>query len=224
MLRRVFTRMFFVGGPMEHQHRKDSLVLIARSLLETIFGNVWGICTLCQIMWTGCPCLASMLACFLLTVTQQSSCLYGGTTRYHIDCCVTMYNEKALNPVQTWLPGFSAMCRYTTIDMASLPASSTLDKREGMRSLISSIERDEIKAVFLMSEYTFYRDAAAIADLRFFTMLCRQHGVFVITPQVVYDFADPASARLFLFAIEATSFAISTRIGRKTTHNKRNQA
>lgn len=107
---------------------------------------------------------------------------------------------------------------------SGLPASSTLDKREGMRSLISSIERDEIKAVFLTSEYTFYRDAAAIADLRFFTTLCRQHGVFVITPQVVYDFADPASARLFLFAIEAASFAISTRINKKTTRNKRNQA
>jgi hypothetical protein len=37
----------------------------------------------------------------------------------HIDCCVTMYNEKVLNPVQTWLPGFSAICLYTTIGMAS---------------------------------------------------------------------------------------------------------
>ena len=37
----------------------------------------------------------------------------------HIDFCVTMYNEKALNPIQTWLPGFSAMCRYTTFGMAS---------------------------------------------------------------------------------------------------------
>jgi len=39
--------------------------------------------------------------------------------RYHIDCCVTMYNEKAQNPVQTWLLGFSARCRYTTFSMAS---------------------------------------------------------------------------------------------------------
>jgi hypothetical protein len=39
--------------------------------------------------------------------------------RCHIDCCVTMYNEKVLNPVQTWLPGFSAICLYTTIGMAS---------------------------------------------------------------------------------------------------------
>jgi len=31
-----------------------------------------------------------------------------------------MYNEKALNPVQTWLPSFSAMCRYTTFGMASI--------------------------------------------------------------------------------------------------------
>jgi DNA invertase Pin-like site-specific DNA recombinase len=107
---------------------------------------------------------------------------------------------------------------------SGLPPSSTLDKREGMRSLISSIEQDEIKAVFLTSEHTLYRDAAAIVDLRFFTQLCRRHGVFVITPQAVYDFADPASARLFLFAIEATNFTISRRIGKKTTRNKRNQA
>jgi DNA invertase Pin-like site-specific DNA recombinase len=106
---------------------------------------------------------------------------------------------------------------------SGLPASSTLDKREGLQSLISTIERDEIKTVFLMSERTLYRDAT-IADLSFFTQLCRRHRVFVITPQAVYDFADPASARLFLFALEAASIAISTRTGRKTTHNKRNQA
>jgi hypothetical protein len=27
----------------------------------------------------------------------------------HTKCCVTMYNEKVLNSVQTWLPGFSAI-------------------------------------------------------------------------------------------------------------------
>ncbi len=37
----------------------------------------------------------------------------------HIDCCVTMYKEKTLNPFQTWLPGFSEMCRYTRFGMAS---------------------------------------------------------------------------------------------------------
>jgi hypothetical protein len=31
-----------------------------------------------------------------------------------------MYNEKALNPVQTWLPDFSAMCHCTKFGMASL--------------------------------------------------------------------------------------------------------
>jgi hypothetical protein len=31
-----------------------------------------------------------------------------------------MYNEKALNSIQTWLPGFSAMYQYTTIEMASI--------------------------------------------------------------------------------------------------------
>jgi len=30
-----------------------------------------------------------------------------------------MHNDKVLNSVQTWLPGFSAMYHYTTFGMAS---------------------------------------------------------------------------------------------------------
>ncbi len=37
----------------------------------------------------------------------------------HLDCCVTTHNEKVLNPVQTWLSGFSAMYHYTKYGMAS---------------------------------------------------------------------------------------------------------
>ncbi len=37
-----------------------------------------------------------------------------------------MYNEKVLNSVQTWLPGFSAMYHYTTFDMASAAEATTL--------------------------------------------------------------------------------------------------
>ncbi len=33
-----------------------------------------------------------------------------------------MYNEKVLNSVQTWFPGFSAMCHYTKFGMASAAA------------------------------------------------------------------------------------------------------
>jgi hypothetical protein len=39
--------------------------------------------------------------------------------------CYTMYNEKALNPVQTWLSDFSAMYNYTKFDMASAPLVSS---------------------------------------------------------------------------------------------------
>jgi TaqI-like C-terminal specificity domain len=35
--------VFFVSGPLEQQHRKDSLVLFLRSFLETTCGSVWGI-------------------------------------------------------------------------------------------------------------------------------------------------------------------------------------
>ncbi len=39
--------------------------------------------------------------------------------RCHAEYCVTMHNDKMLNSVQTWLPGFSAMCHYTKFGMAS---------------------------------------------------------------------------------------------------------
>src|SRR5260370_38846054 len=39
--------------------------------------------------------------------------------RCHAECCVTVYNDKMLNSVQAWLPGFSAMYHYTKFDMAS---------------------------------------------------------------------------------------------------------
>jgi ATP-dependent helicase YprA (DUF1998 family) len=38
----------------------------------------------------------------------------------HTESCVTMYNEKALNLVQTWLPDFSALCHSATFGMASV--------------------------------------------------------------------------------------------------------
>jgi len=38
----------------------------------------------------------------------------------HIDCCVLMCSEKVLNPVQTWLPSFSAM-HHVAIGRTSRP-------------------------------------------------------------------------------------------------------
>jgi hypothetical protein len=40
--------------------------------------------------------------------------------RCYIDFCVMLCNETAFNPVQIWLSGFAAMCRSTTVGMASL--------------------------------------------------------------------------------------------------------
>jgi len=39
------------------------------------------------------------------------------------DYCVTMYDEETLNPVQSWLPGFTGTCRYTRFGMASYSVS-----------------------------------------------------------------------------------------------------
>ena len=52
----------------------------------------------------------------LKTMIQARSLLRG----CHAGCSVTMYNEKALNLVQTWLPDFSAICHYAKFGMASV--------------------------------------------------------------------------------------------------------
>jgi len=44
---------------------------------------------------------------------------FGGVPKAHEGCCVTMYNEKVLNSIQIWLPGFSAMCHYTKFGIVS---------------------------------------------------------------------------------------------------------
>ncbi len=46
--------------------------------------------------------------------------------RCYIEYCVIIYNEKAFNPIQTWLSGFSAMRRSTTVGMASVRHSETM--------------------------------------------------------------------------------------------------
>jgi len=37
-----------------------------------------------------------------------------------IECCTTVYSEKALNPVQIWIPGLSAICRSARFGMLSI--------------------------------------------------------------------------------------------------------
>jgi hypothetical protein len=54
--------------------------------------------------------------------------------------CYTMYNEKALNPVQTWLLDFSAMCHYTKFGMISASAASAENELEWDQRLQRSVE------------------------------------------------------------------------------------
>ncbi len=64
--------------------------------------------------------------CNALQRARQKTKKYGANApqlraiRCSIDFCVMRCNETAFNPVQTWLSGFSAMCRSTTVGMASL--------------------------------------------------------------------------------------------------------
>jgi len=56
---------------------------------------------------------------------------------------LTVYNEKALNPVSTWLPGFSALWQYTTFGTAS--------KEILYRMLCNDVQRKGIKSPGLAS-------------------------------------------------------------------------
>src|SRR2546429_1753930 len=96
----------------------------------------------------------------------------------------------------------------TIFNDTGIPASAPLEKREGLRELITAIERDELKTVLLSGVYNLYRDATL--DINFFIELCRRHGVFVATPETVYDFTNPAHVHLFLFSLEAVSVILST--------------
>src|SRR5712692_10559655 len=70
----------------------------------------------------------SMFYRFLCNVMQRASQKakrYGVNApqlraiRCSIDFCVMLCNEMAFNPVQTWFSDFAAMCRSTTVGMAS---------------------------------------------------------------------------------------------------------
>ena len=105
---------------------------------------------------------------------------------------------------------------------SGLPATAALEKREGMRELISAIEHDAVKAVFIRSEYSLYRDAR-LADMLFFVLLCQQHNVVVITPDMVYDFSNVLHGKLFQFRLEGASFVLSAKALRNRTRQQLGQ-
>lgn len=92
-----------------------------------------------------------------------------------------------------------------------IPATTPLEKREGMGELIAAIERGEVKAVLLPTVYSLYRDAS-LADIQFFIDLCKRHGVTVGTPDTMFDFHNLAHVRLFIFALESEQFTIYARM------------
>ncbi len=60
---------------------------------------------------------SNSLKCSCLTLSLQVS--KSRNRMLYRECCVTLYCEKVLKSVQTWLPGFSAMGHYTTFAIAS---------------------------------------------------------------------------------------------------------
>jgi hypothetical protein len=60
------------------------------------------------------------LICFFNKLNAFTAC---GGFGCHIGFCVKMYNEKALNSVQTRLSGFSALYHYAKYGMASVKKS-----------------------------------------------------------------------------------------------------
>src|SRR5260370_36876543 len=53
-------------------------------------------------------------------LTNNPSLLIGPVTRCHLDYCVTVCSEKALNSGQIWLSGFSTVYHYTKFGTASV--------------------------------------------------------------------------------------------------------
>lgn len=88
--------------------------------------------------------------------------------------------------------------------------TTALSEREALCALVAALGRDEVRTVFLLSEYSLSRDASLI-DVNYFIELCRQRGVSVVTRTQIYDFQDPVQVRLFRFVLEAGSFMVYAR-------------
>ena len=111
------------------------------------------------------------------------------------------------------------------IDMdAGVSGTTKIDERPGMKYLFDLITRGEISAVACQDEDRLFRDVTQI-QVNIFIEACRTSNVLVITPNMVYDFANDLTgsfhARQFRFKSEMAAEYISTVILGKLNRAKR---
>jgi hypothetical protein len=71
-----------------------------------------------------------------------------------------------------------------------------LAQHEGMQTLLSLIERDEIKVVITINETFLFRDATP-AQVKEFIRLSQEHQVIFLILERIYDFTNPMHISLF---------------------------
>ena len=111
------------------------------------------------------------------------------------------------------------------IDMdAGVSGMKRIDERDGMRQLFGLITERKVRAVACQDEDRLFRDVTQI-QVNIFIEACRKACVLVITPSMVYNFADERSgtfhARQFRFKAEMAAEYISAIILGKMNRAKK---
>jgi len=115
--------------------------------------------------------------------------------------------------------------KIVMIDMdAGISGSTKIDERPGMRALFELITEAKIGAAACQDEDRLFRDVTQI-QVNIFIEACRQSNVLVITPSMVYDFANEVTgafhARQFRFKSEMAAEYINAVIRGKLHRAKR---
>lgn len=111
------------------------------------------------------------------------------------------------------------------IDMdAGLSGTKKIDERPGMSELFRLITAGKIGAASCQDEDRLFRDVTQI-QVNIFIEACKQHGVLVITPSMVYNFHHEQMgtfhARQFRFKAEMAAEYISTYVKGRLQKAKR---
>ncbi len=111
------------------------------------------------------------------------------------------------------------------IDMdAGVSGTRKIDERPGMRRLFELISDGNIRTVACQDEDRLFRDITQI-QVNIFIEACRKSAVLVITPSMVYDFANELTgtfhARQFRFKCEIAAEYINTVILGKLARAKK---
>lgn len=115
------------------------------------------------------------------------------------------------------------------IDMdAGISGTKKIDERPGMKRLFDLITESKIRAVACQDEDRLFRDITQI-QVNIFIEACRTTNVLVITPSMVYDFANPLTgafhARQFRFKCEmAAEYINSVVLGKLARAKQRMRA